>query len=167
MILTKDKILKMVKKGKVRIEPFSEDAVGPASIDLTLGKEFRVFDNKKAPVFVEEKTDYKKLTKVVNGPITLNPGDFVHGITEEKVTLPGDICGLLTGRSRFARLGILVHATASFIQPGVSNHQILEIKNVSPRALVLTPGLKICQLSLMKCKGRAVYSGKWVDQEKV
>jgi len=164
-ILTKNEILKEIEDGNIVIIPFNKDNVGPASIDLRLGNEFRVFKKGK-PIVVEESTDHKAYTRFVKAEqITLKSGEFVHGITEERIKLPDNICGFLYGRSRFARLGIQVHATASFIQPGIDNKQVLEIKNISPRSLVLRHGLKICQLILMDMKGRARYEGRFKIQE--
>lgn len=166
MILTKDEILKEIKKGRIKIKPFSKDQIGPASIDLSLGNEFRVFKQwKTAPV--AEDVDYKKFTKLikVDKSRTLGPEEFILGLTKEKITLPENICGWLTGRSRFARLGLSIHITASFIQPGISNKQVLEIKNVSKMPLILYPGTRICQIILMKTAGKSKYKGRFAKQE--
>ena len=164
-VLTKNEILKEMRKGRLKIEPFDRTQLGPASIDLTLSDQFRIF-KRGGKVELNEKTDardYSKLVKV--DEITIKPGQFIHGITQEKVTLPENLCGLLSGRSRFARMGILIHATATFMQPGISNRQVLEIKNVSPRKIVLKKGLRICQLILMEAKGKAKYLGRFKNQE--
>jgi len=164
-VLTKKEILKGIKKGNIKIKPFSKNQVGPASIDLTLDDEFRVFKKwKLAPV--SEKTDYKKFTKVLNVKRRkiLQPGEFILGLTKEKINLPDNICGWLTGRSRFARLGISIHITACFINPGINNKQVLEIKNVSSIPLVLFPGTRICQIILMKTVGKSKYRGKFEKQ---
>lgn len=166
-VLTKEHILREIKKGRIKVEPFDEGNVGPASIDLTLSNEFRKF-KKDGPINVTEDSMPDDYTDVVQAEkIKLEPGEFMHGITEEKITLPENLCGFLHGRSRFARLGLLIHATASLIQPGISNRQVFEIKNVSPRALVLKQGLKIGQLILMETKGKAKYEGVFKDQESV
>lgn len=166
-VLSKEEIIKAIKKGKVKIEPLKLDNIGPASIDLTLGGDFRVFKDAKGKLDIREDTDYVTLTKPVRGQVTLKPGEFILGITKEKITLPENICGHLSGRSRFARLGIIVHATASFIQPGIDNKQVLEIYNLSKRALILNPGIRICQLSLNEMKGKGKYKGKFRHQETV
>ena len=164
-VLARTEIIKMVDYGDIKVEPFEEKNIGPASIDLRLGNEFRIF-KKGGAITAEEdiKPDsYSKL--VVADKIVLKPGDFVHGITAEKITLPETICGLLYGRSKYARLGIAVHATASFIQPGISNRQALEIKNLSPRTIVLKAGMRICQLILMEMNGKGKYAGRFKMQE--
>lgn len=164
MILTKPEILNQIKKGKVGVEPFDENAVGPASIDLTLSEEIRIFTHSK--VEVDENTDYKKITKTINVSkgYNLKPGELVLGITKEKITFPENICGWLNSRSRFARIGLMSHITAPFIAPGISNHQVLEIYNSSKHTIKLIPGVKICQLVLEECKGKAKYQGKFKDQ---
>ncbi|MFH0752549.1 MAG: dCTP deaminase [archaeon] len=166
MILSKNEILKLIKKKKVVITPFSKNQVGPASIDLTLGNEFRVY-KKKTKIDLKEATDYRKFTEPVTiDEITLKPREFILGISKEKIKLPLDICGILTGRSRFARLGLAIHATASLIQPGVNNKQVFEITNFSDNELTLHAGTKICQLMLVKTKGKSKYSGQYAKQEK-
>jgi len=166
MILSHDEILSEIKKGRIRIDPFSPDQVGPASIDLTLAKEFRVYKKLSRKVDVREGIDIDSITRlVVADSIVVKPQESLLGITEEKVTLPNDVCGRLEGRSRFARIGFQVHTTASFVQPGVSNRQVLEIANISPFTLVLYPGERVCQLILEKMGKKAYYSGRFSTQE--
>jgi dCTP deaminase len=164
MILTKEVILGSIRNGTIKVEPFEEAAVGPASIDLTLDSEIRVFTGKKP---IEDDIDYTKITKIINisKGYMLKPGELVLGITKEKITLPGNICGWLNSRSRYARVGLMSHITAPFISPGVSNKQVLEIFNAGKNKIKLTSGSKICQLVLQECKGTAVYQGKFKDQK--
>jgi dCTP deaminase len=165
-VLTRDEILKEMKKGRIKIEPFSKDQIGPASIDLSLSEEFRVFKKwKTAPI--SEDVDYKKYTRLikVDKYKILSPGEFVLGITREKIALPENICGWLTGRTRFARLGLSIHITASFIQPGISNRQVLEIKNVGSVPLILYPGTRVCQIILITTLGKGKYQGAFSKQE--
>ena len=164
MILTKDVIKECIRTKKIKISPFSQANIGPASVDLTLSDTFWVYEDVSS-IVIREDVDFKRYTKRKRlKEITLQPGEFVLGITREKITLAPDICGLLTGRSRFARMGILVHATATFVQPGVSNHQVLEIKNVSHNALTLKPELKIAQIVFLSTSGKAMYAGKFKQQ---
>ena len=97
----------------------------------------------------------------------LDPGVTIHGITRERVTLPPDVCGFLEGRSRFARLGLMVHVTSAFVQPGVRNRQVLEMSNVSSRSLRLHAGVRVCQLVLMRTDGEAVYQGRFAHQDEI
>jgi dCTP deaminase len=82
----------------------------------------------------------------------------------EKITLPDNICAWIGGRSRFARIGLFVHITASFVQPGISNHQVLEMYNASPIPLAIYPGLRICQLVLEHTVGEGHYDGRFRHQ---
>jgi dCTP deaminase len=88
MIFAKKEILKLIEKEKIKIEPFDESAIGPASIDLTLDNKLRVFNSKNK--IIEEDVDYEKITKVIDisKGYVLKPGELVLGITKEKITLP-------------------------------------------------------------------------------
>jgi dCTP deaminase len=167
MILTKDKILALIKSKKVQIIPFDKSSIGPASIDLTLSNKIRVFKKDNHILEVKDNLDYKNVTDIVdisNGYI-LNPGELVLGITIEKITLPENIAAWINSRSRFARVGLMSHITAPFISPGVSNRQVLEIYNAGKEKLKLFPKTKICQLVLEECNGKAKYQGKFKNQE--
>jgi dCTP deaminase len=167
MILTKEAIIKKIKDNEINIEPFDESAIGPASIDLTLDKIIRVFEKNKKIIQINENTDCNQITK--NKDITkgyvLKPGELVLGITKEKITLPSNVGAWLNSRSRFARLGLMSHITAPFIQPGVSNKQVLEIYNAGNHPIKLFPNVKICQLIFQECSGNATYSGKFKNQD--
>ena len=144
-VLSKDEILAAVERGDIKITDFDASAVSGASVDLTLSNEFRVYNalnnnNGTEPVRVTEGIDYKEhttLVKVAEGQgFLLGPLQSCLGITKEQITLPPTLCGLLQGRSRFARLGVAVHSTAALMNPGTNNAQVLEIHNSSPSACV-------------------------------
>lgn len=163
MILTKDKIKEEISAGRIKISPFNPRNLGPGSYDLSLGSSFRKYIGNKR-LSLNENIDYKKYTRLVKGNVELKPGEFILGITREKISLPDDICGWLGGRTRFARLGLLIHSTAAFLHPGISNRQVLEIYNQSPNVLELKPGTKICQIMFEKTSGKAKYKGKHARQ---
>jgi len=167
LILTRDEILKEIEKGRIKIEPFNPENVGPGSIDLTLSNQFRTFKKVHGIIEVSEEADYTKITRleITDEPFVIMPGESVHSITAEKITLPPDICGWLQGRSTFARFGLMVHITASYMQPGISNHQVLEMFNASPIPLAVRPGLKICQFIFERCEGEAYYKGRYKIQQ--
>ncbi len=168
-VLTRDVILRELAEGRIQIDPFDPSQIGVASIDLTLGREIREIISDDAPIRVEDATDYRDHTvrRELTEPYRLEPGVTIHGITAEHITLPDDLCGFLEGRSRFARLGLMIHVTSAYVQPGVSNRQVLEMSNVSSRALEIIPGVRICQLVLMRTEGRAVYDGRFKDQRSI
>lgn len=166
MILTKPELIKAIKKGRLSLKPFSIDQVGPGSIDLTLDKTFRVFVKQKKCVEVKDATDYKKYTKQAIKPngVLLHPGETILGVTREELRLAPNMCGWLEGRSRFARLGLTIHTTAGFVQPGAHNKQVLEITNIGPLTLHLRPGSRIAQIIIQEAKGKPVYRGRFQKQ---
>jgi len=166
-VLTRDVILAEIESGRLKIEPFHREQLGAASIDLTLGDEIRVFESCDGPIDLCEDADYRAHTRVhaLDEPYVLEPGCTVHGITRERIQLPGDLCGFLEGRSRFARLGLMIHVTSAFVQPGVANRQVLEMSNVADRPLRIHAGVRLCQLVLMRTEGDARYDGRFADQE--
>jgi len=169
-ILTNSKIKKAIKEGSIIINPLDEKQIGLASVDLTLGNEFRIFQRHSGIYHVKDDSHFQDVTETVYKKddefIVVNPGEMILGVTKEKITLPEDICGWLQGRSRFARFGLAVHVTASFMQPGISNHQVLEIVNLGHTSLALYPGTKICQFVFERCEGSAKYQGRFINQDK-
>lgn len=167
MILTRDEILKEMEKGRIGVEPFDSGAIGPASIDLRLGREIRIFSPMPTVLPIVSTSDYRDITYKLELPESgyiIKPNELVLGITEERITLPGDIAGWLSSRSRFARLGLMVHISAPFMQPGISNRQVLEILNTGPNYLKLVPGQYICQFVFERCEGSATYNGQYSAQ---
>ena len=121
------------------------------------------------PIALEEDVDYRDYTerRRLDGTFLLEPGRTIHGITRERITLPEDLAGFLEGRSRFARLGLMIHVTSAFVQPGVSNRQVLEMSNVSGHPLEIHAGVRICQLVLLRTEGRARYVGRFSSQDEI
>lgn len=167
-LLTHDAIIQELEKGTIKVEPqLDPSQIKEASIDLTLGNVFRVFKTIEDPTPLTENTDYKEYTdEVIKDTFLIHPQETVLGVTREKITLPSDIAAWIEGRSRFARMGLLIHISAGLIQPGISNHQVLEITNLGPNTLELHAGEKICQLVFQRTEGQAMYIGKFKDQDK-
>jgi len=168
-VLTREEILKEIRRGMIEIEPFVEDQIGPGSIDLSLGNEFRVFKKMRNACIVEDSISVEDLTERLETEesFTLMPGETVLGMTHERIKLPVNICGWLEGRSRFARMGLVIHMTAGFVQPGINNRQVLEIGNLAPFPLVLKPGVRICQMILERTEGEALYKGRFMNQNRL
>jgi dCTP deaminase len=166
-ILTHDEILKEISAGNIKIDPFQQECVGPASVDLHLGNEFRVFRKVHDIVRVTPDANYEEITEkvLVDEHLLLMPQETVLGITVEKISLASHLCGWLEGRSRFSRLGLLVHISASFMQPGIENKQVLEISNFSPTPMALHPGTPVCQFIFQYTIGSAKYQGKFRNQK--
>ena len=158
MILGKEEILNEIKRGNLKIEPFNANNIKGSSIDLTLDNKFRIFYRDI------EGDDYRKYSRLTNkNEITLEPGDFILGITKEKITLK-NLCGWLQGRSTYARIGLGIHVTANFIHPGVSNKQVLEIKNLNNYKMRIKAGMKICQLIIERVEGKYILESKFKKQ---
>jgi len=166
-ILARNAILKAVKSGQIKIKPFNQSQVGPGSIDFHLDKTFRVFRRVKNIFHIKDKVDYKKVSRLItiDDHLTLLPGQSVHGITVETLTLPNNLCGWIQGRSTLARVGLMVHITSNFIHPGSNGKQVLEMTNAGPMPLALHPGIAICQIILEETKGQAQYQGKFLNQQ--
>ena len=167
MILTRDVILEEIKKGNINISPFDEKNLGPASYDLALGSGLRIFTPQEKAYAVTNDADFNDLTKLIEideSGYTMRPGETVLGVTIENISLATHIAGWLEGRSRFARLGLMVHISSPFMQPGINNREVLEIANLSPTPLTILPGTKICQFVFEYCQGKAAYAGRFKAQ---
>jgi len=170
MILIGDALKKALALGFIHIDPFDDTAIGPGSIDLTLGNDFRIFKLFQRAYHIKGDSHFEDVTKEVHVPdgksIVIRPGKMILGITREKITLSHSIAGFLEGRSRFARFGLAVHVTAGFMQPGIANQQVLEMVNLGNAPLAIYPRTKICQMVFVRCEGRARYTGRFASQEK-
>jgi dCTP deaminase len=126
--------------------------VQPASVDLKLGTSFRVFHNHRLPAIdlADPPTGVTEHVKIEDtASFVIHPGEFVLGSTVEWVQLPDDIVARIEGKSSLGRLGLIVHATAGFVDPGFSGTLTLEITNLTRVPIVLWPGKPIAQLSFM------------------
>jgi dCTP deaminase len=169
-ILIGAEIGKALADRTIRIEPLDRSQIGPGSVDLTLGNDFRVFRKKFKVYHIRNDSRFEDITRSVQVKdgefIVIKPGEMVLGITRERITLADNISGRLEGRSRFARFGLAVHVTAGFMHPGISNHQVLEIVNLGHGPLALYPGTRICQFVFERCDGHAKYQGRFAAQAK-
>jgi len=164
-----DALKKAIKDNLIRIEPLDPEQIGPGSVDLTLGNDFRVFKKQVGVYHVRDDSNFEDVTDLVHvqdgDSLLINPGEMVLGITREKITLADTMAGLLEGRSRFARLGLAVHVTAGFMQPGIANRQVLEMVNMGHTPLAVYPQTKICQMIFIRCEGKARYRGRFRAQK--
>jgi len=122
-------------------------------VDVRVDRYFRVFHNARYP-FIDVKQPQEELTEEVeiadDQPFILHPGEFVLGSTLERVTLPDDLVARLEGKSSLGRLGLLIHSTAGFIDPGWDGHVTLELSNVANLPITIYHGMKIGQVSFMQ-----------------
>jgi dCTP deaminase len=152
VILSDRSIREALAEGRITIEPLDEARIQPSSVDLKLDRLFRVFRNHTAGV-IDVKENLEDLTELIqipeDGVFMLHPGEFVLGSTFERVTLGEDIVGRLDGKSSLGRLGLLIHSTAGFIDPGFDGHITLELSNVASLPITLYPGMRIGQISFL------------------
>jgi dCTP deaminase len=150
MVLSDRTIKDEMALGRIVIEPFDPQDIQPASVDVHLGDGFRVFRNSRYP-FIDPGIDQPNLTELMTAtkaePFVLHPGEFVLGTTLECITLPADVLGRLEGKSTLGRIGLLIHSTAGYVDPGWTGYLTLELSNVSNLPILLTPGMKIGQIS--------------------
>lgn len=138
------------KLGKQLVYPFVEENVQPASIDLCLGDEFIVFDAHEGLFIDLDGVHDDSARKVIKEPgkgFILHPGEFVLGVTHESIMLPNNIVARLEGKSSIGRLGLMIHVTAGFVDPGWEGPLTLEIANVRKIPIILRPRKTFCQIS--------------------
>ncbi|MEX0833558.1 MAG: dCTP deaminase [Actinomycetota bacterium] len=153
MILSDRTIREELKAGRIEIEPFDDSCIQPSSIDLHVDSSFRVFHNARHPYIdvKKELTDLTELMEVEKGePFILHPGEFVLGSTRERVRLPNDLVARLEGKSSLGRLGLLIHSTAGYVDPGWDGYLTLELSNVANLPITIYPGMKIGQISFFR-----------------
>ena len=153
MVLSDRSIKEKVLAGRIRIEPLDPDDIQPSSVDVHLAERFQVFRNSRYPYIdpsVEQSGLMEMVTASAEAPFVLHPGEFVLGATVERLVLPDDIVARLEGKSSLGRLGLLIHSTAGYVDPGWDGTLTLELSNVANLPIVLTPGMPIGQLSFMR-----------------
>jgi dCTP deaminase len=153
VVLSDRTIKRLLDEGRIGIDPYDAALIQPSSVDMRVDRWFRVFRNSRYP-YIDVKTEQEDLTELVETaegePFILHPGEFVLGSTLERVTLPDDVVGRLDGKSSLGRLGLLIHSTAGFIDPGWDGHVTLELSNVANLPITIYPGMKIGQLSFVQ-----------------
>jgi len=150
MIFSDRTILEAIETGRVSIDPFDRGLVQPSSVDIRCDYRFRVFENHRYPL-IDPKAIQSNLTSEVEAaeddPFILHPGEFVLGTTLETIHLGDDVVARLEGKSSLGRLGLLIHSTAGFIDPGFHGQVTLELSNVANLPIAIYPGMKIGQIS--------------------
>jgi dCTP deaminase len=164
-VLADSQIKYEILKGRISIDPLDYDDIQPASVDLHLGTHFRMFDDRDYELHYEidpylttpNGISIPSVPKMIEthsqGPLRLRPGQFVLGHTIEHVKVSPTILGRLEGKSSLGRLGLAVHITAGFFDPGWDGIPTLEIVNFSPFPWVLRPGQPICQMAFDHMNG--------------
>ncbi|MFQ5860814.1 MAG: dCTP deaminase [Dehalococcoidia bacterium] len=153
MVLSDRSIKEQLAQGRIVIEPLDPDCIQPASVDVRLDRRLLVFRNYRQPYIdvrqpMEDLMEREEVEE--NAPFMLHPGEFVLASTLEYVALPNDIVARLEGKSSLGRLGLLIHSTAGYVDPGWKGHLTLELSNVSRLPITLYYGMKVGQISFLK-----------------
>lgn len=159
MVLSDRDIRARLKKD-LRISPFDDSCVQPSSVDLHLGDNFLIFDSHSQSL-IDTKNDVGSLMKkiIIKGdePLILHPREFILATTIEKLKIPHDLVGRLDGKSSLGRIGLVIHSTAGFFDPGFEGQATLEISNLANLPIALYKGMKICQMSFVQMTSKAQY----------
>jgi dCTP deaminase len=151
-VLSDGSIMEAIDSGRLSIEPYDPALVQPASVDVRLGDSFRVFHNHRVAVLdiLDRPSNLSEEVRVeAGGHFIIHPGEFCLASTTEQIALPADIMARIEGKSSLGRIGLIVHATAGFCDPGWHGTLTLELNNLSRIPIKLYPGMKIAQLSFL------------------
>jgi dCTP deaminase len=154
VVLSDRTIKELVEAGRIEIDPYDPARVQPSSVDLRLGDRIRVFTSTHRRSVVDLRQPSEDLTELVTlepeRPFILHPHEFVLGITHERVGLPDDVVGRIEGKSSLGRLGLLIHSTAGFVDPGWRGRLTLELANILNLPITLYAGMPVAQISFMR-----------------
>jgi dCTP deaminase len=175
LVLSDRSIKEALDSGRIIVNPLGENAIQPASLDIRLDREFRVFRNHRDS-FIDIRSPMESLTEIEtiddDQAFVLHPTEFVLGSTIELVELPNDIVARVEGKSSLGRLGLLVHATAGYVDPGWQGKLTMELSNVSNLPIKLYYNMKIGQLSFFELStpsdnpyGSGAIKSKYQNQE--
>lgn len=134
--------------------------IGPSSMDLRMGYEFGVLNTRKIEMVdtknMEKYSNYMQKEKhSAEEGVIVHPGEFILGSTLETVNVPDDLVARVEGRSSYGRLGLIVHATAGYVDPGFEGDITLEIQNLGNAPVKLYPEDRVCQIVFETMTGEA------------
>jgi dCTP deaminase len=158
MVLSDRHIREEIDRGRLIVSPLGEDSLQPASIDIHLERKLLVFKTWHHPFYIDVRKSNQELTESLeigdDSPFLLPSGEFVLASTVEYFALPDDIVGRLEGKSSLGRIGLLIHSTAGYIDPGFRGHLTLELSNVAKLPITLYPQMKIGQVSFLRLSSK-------------
>ncbi len=158
MILSDHDIKKSLESKQIGIEPLFPNAIQPASVDVHLGADFLIF-KPTSHIAIDTKKPTDDMMEAVSineeRQFILHPGQFALGMTYETVSLGNDIVGHLDGKSSLGRIGLIVHATAGYIDPGNTLKITLELHNVADLPIVLYYKMPIGQMTFIRLSSPA------------
>lgn len=162
MILTDGVIREELKTGRLQIAPLDDEQIGPASVDLRLGKSFLTPRPREGIISMTDPVNYEPHT--VDNFIVPAHG-FVLATTVERIALPDDLTAFVEGRSSVGRLGLFIQ-NAGWVDPGFHGMITLELYNANAAPMRINAGRRICQLVLARAVAPAErpYQGKYQGQ---
>ena len=132
LVLSDRSIKEALADGRIVIDPLDENDIQPASVDLHLGRTLLAFTNSRRP-YVDLREDVGDLTEELaledDDPFMLHPGEFILGSTMETIHVPDDLVASLEGKSSLGRVGLVIHSTAGYVDPGWQGTLTLELTN--------------------------------------
>lgn len=160
----------MLQTGELEIDPLDLGNVQPSSIDLCLGPEIRTFredrdivlDGRSGQPMILVDGDWVRLSDSItdlidlrgrrdrnmrDGCFVLHPDDFILATTKERLRIPVDLRASVEGKSSLGRIGLAVHSTAGFLDPGFEGTITLELSNIGRLPIVLFLDQLICQIA--------------------
>ncbi len=151
-VLSDHTIKALLAEGRIVVDPLGEGCIQPASVDVHLDKHILVFRNSRRPYIDvrEDLSDLTEMEEIGEQPFMLHPGEFVLGSTLESIEIPDDLVARLEGKSSLGRVGLLIHSTAGYVDPGWKGNLTLELSNVANLPITLHHGMKIGQLSFLQ-----------------
>jgi dCTP deaminase len=154
MVLSDKTIKDEMARGRIIIEPLIPGCIQPASVDLHLDKKLLVFKPQRHPAYIDVRRSLDHLNELVeldeDNAFFINPGEFVLVSTLESITLPDDVVGRLEGKSSLGRIGLLIHSTAGYVDPGWQGHLTIELSNIAKLPITLYYKMKIGQISFLR-----------------
>lgn len=175
MILNDIEIIKRMLNNEIIITPLinPKTQIGSASIDLRLGTQFKVIKLTKHAYFDPSKEIEEIKREVLNytenihvapmEPFILHPKEFVLASTLEYLKLPPNLAGRLEGRSTWGRVGLQIHSTAGFVDPGFEGTLAFELYNAGKIPLPLFAGIRVAQISFYECLDATIPYNKKVE----
>jgi dCTP deaminase len=150
MILSDRDIIKEVKSGEITLKPFKKEYVQPASYDVHLERQFLIF-NINQNFVIDPKVPVKNLMKEIvigkDEAFVLHPGEFALGMLLEETGVSDKLVGRLEGKSSLGRLGLIIHTTAGYLDPGNSLKMTLELYNAGKIPIKLYYRMPIGQMA--------------------
>lgn len=155
MLLSDHDLAEALRLGSLGIEPYDPVLMQPSSIDVRLDRHALVWPTGNGIGVIDPAVHNPMVTVDLNGPGHLMPGQMMLGSTLECITVGAGLAARVEGKSSLGRLGLAVHVTAGFIDPGFSGHVTLELVNHAPKPIRLYPGMRIGQLCVFRLSSPA------------